>query len=83
MDKVQQQLQEASDKYGAKERRFRSNIKHLFTYLDRSKCTQVLESCRNDVKDALASLPVSGRGSCSARYILHLILCLLLGLMEC
>lgn len=82
MVNVQQKLQEASDKYGAKEIRFRSKIKSLFTYLDRNKCTQALESCRNDVQDALAALPVSGRGSCSAGYTHQIIFCLFLGPME-
>ncbi|KAG8959012.1 hypothetical protein FRC00_002068, partial [Tulasnella sp. 408] len=57
MVNVQRKLEEASNTYGAKERRFRSKIKYLFTYIDRDKCTQVLESCRNDVENALAHLP--------------------------
>ncbi|KAG8927230.1 hypothetical protein FRC01_007779 [Tulasnella sp. 417] len=57
MVNVQPKLQEASDTYGAKKRRFRSRIKYLFTYLGRNKCTQVLESCQNEVQDALVSLP--------------------------
>ncbi|KAG8957865.1 hypothetical protein FRC00_003410, partial [Tulasnella sp. 408] len=57
MVNVQQKLEEASNTYGAKERRFRSKIKYLFTYTDRDKCTQALEACRNDVENALAYLP--------------------------
>ncbi|KAG9024220.1 hypothetical protein FS837_005444 [Tulasnella sp. UAMH 9824] len=57
MVSVRPKLQKASDTYGAKERTFRSKAKYLFTYLDRNKCTEVLESCRNEVNDALAALP--------------------------
>ncbi|KAG8951747.1 hypothetical protein FRC04_005768 [Tulasnella sp. 424] len=58
MRSVQPRLQEASNTYGAKEGRFIRNMKKkIFHPMDRSKCTQVLESCRNDVTGALASLP--------------------------
>ncbi|KAG9041579.1 hypothetical protein FS837_012054, partial [Tulasnella sp. UAMH 9824] len=54
---VQLKLGEASNTYGAEKKRFSRKIKHLFIHEDQDKCTQVLESCRNDIKNALASLP--------------------------
>ncbi|KAG8967742.1 hypothetical protein FRC05_001921 [Tulasnella sp. 425] len=58
MRSVQPKLQEASNTYGAKEKEIFSNLgKVIFNPMNRSKCTQVLESCRNDVRNSLASLP--------------------------
>ncbi|KAG8929748.1 hypothetical protein FRC01_003827 [Tulasnella sp. 417] len=57
MVNVRQRLQEASEKYGPKERRFRGKIKALFTPMDRNKCIEVLESSRVEVSGAMASLP--------------------------
>ncbi|KAG8901701.1 hypothetical protein FRC00_005378, partial [Tulasnella sp. 408] len=57
MDTAKTNLQKASHKYGARERRFGSKVKYFFTYLDRNECTEILEACQKDVGDALAALP--------------------------
>ncbi|KAG9016697.1 hypothetical protein FRB90_002452 [Tulasnella sp. 427] len=56
---VFQKLQEASDRYGAKERTFGKKIKYFFAYMDRDQCTAVLDGCRNDVENALMRLASS------------------------
>ncbi|KIO29107.1 hypothetical protein M407DRAFT_21680 [Tulasnella calospora MUT 4182] len=57
MESAQRKLQEASNKYGARPKRFRSKVKYFFTYLDRNECTEILEACQNDITDALVALP--------------------------
>lgn len=60
MESARRTLQEASNKYGAREKGFGTRVKYLFTHLDQNQCTEVLEACQNDVKDALAALSTSG-----------------------
>ncbi|KAG8917121.1 hypothetical protein FRC01_002657, partial [Tulasnella sp. 417] len=54
---VRSKLQAASNTYGEKKKGFRGKVKQVLEYKERSKCNQVLESCRTEVKDALAPLP--------------------------
>ncbi|KAG8933856.1 hypothetical protein FRC01_006702 [Tulasnella sp. 417] len=63
LESARKNLQDASNKYGARPRRFRSKINYFFTYLDRDECTNILEGCRNEIEGALAALPVGGRTS--------------------
>ncbi|KAG8936761.1 hypothetical protein FRC00_007859 [Tulasnella sp. 408] len=60
METAKTNLQKASHKYGARERKLGSKFRYLFTYLDRNECTEILEACQKDVGDALAALPVGG-----------------------
>ncbi|KAG9034098.1 hypothetical protein FS837_002289 [Tulasnella sp. UAMH 9824] len=55
MVSVRPKLQKASDTYGEKKSGFRNKMKDMFS--PRNKCTQELESCRNEVDGALAALP--------------------------
>ncbi|KAG8951751.1 hypothetical protein FRC04_005772, partial [Tulasnella sp. 424] len=58
MRSVQPRLKDAATTHGAKDDKFFSNMKKRIRHpIDRSKCTQVLESCRNDARNALATLP--------------------------
>ncbi|KIO30957.1 hypothetical protein M407DRAFT_20080 [Tulasnella calospora MUT 4182] len=57
LESAQRKLQEASNKYGARPKRFRSKVKYFFTYLDRNECTEILEACQNDITGALVALP--------------------------
>ncbi|KAG8952627.1 hypothetical protein FRC04_003989 [Tulasnella sp. 424] len=57
MEGIRGRLSEASNKYGAKERGFGSHIKYLSNYLDRDRCTEILESCHNEIGNALGFLP--------------------------
>ncbi|KAG8916029.1 hypothetical protein FRC01_003428, partial [Tulasnella sp. 417] len=60
LESARKNLQDASNKYGARERRFRSKAQYFFTYFDRNECTKILEGCQNQVEGALAALPVRG-----------------------
>ncbi|KAG8933857.1 hypothetical protein FRC01_006703 [Tulasnella sp. 417] len=57
LETTRTKLQDASNKYGARPRRFRSKINYFFTYLFRNTCTEILEGCQNEVEEALAALP--------------------------
>ncbi|KIO17083.1 hypothetical protein M407DRAFT_33261, partial [Tulasnella calospora MUT 4182] len=57
MEGVQRKLEEASNAHGGKEKTSRQKITDFFASQKPNKCTEVLESCGNDVKGALATLP--------------------------
>ncbi|KAG9022392.1 hypothetical protein FS837_006388 [Tulasnella sp. UAMH 9824] len=57
METAKTNVQNASHKFGARERKLGSKIKYVFTYLDRNECTEILKACEKDVGDALAALP--------------------------
>lgn len=60
LEAVRTSLKKASEKYGRKERGIVDGIKYSISSLRRSKCTDILRTCREDIEKASIKLCVSG-----------------------